>query len=114
MMMHSPIQDTKLKELINRIPSLAGVQNISLLNGGLTNKNYRLDTATNSYVMRLGSEKGSLLGINRDNERVNTGRASLAGIGPDMIYSGPDENVLVLRWIEAKTLHANDFHVQPG
>ncbi|MEO6962044.1 MAG: choline kinase family protein [Puia sp.] len=114
MMMHSQIQDTKLNELINRIPSLAGVQNISLLNGGLTNKNYRLDTAGGSYVIRVGSEKISLLGINRHNERVNTGRASQVGIGPEVIYSGPDENVLVLRWIEAKTLHADDFHVQPG
>ncbi|MDP4129063.1 MAG: choline kinase family protein [Bacteroidota bacterium] len=112
--MHSMIRDSELRTMMDRIPCLAAVENIRVLNGGLTNKNYRIDTTSDSYVMRVSSGKGDLLGINRENERVNTLRAHQAGIGPEVIHSSPDEQILLLRWVEAETLHASDFHSQPG
>src|SRR6266568_7763963 len=83
------------------------------LGGGLTNRNYRVDTATGTYVMRVSEKKSSLLGINRENEKVNTELAHRAGVGASLIDSLSEESVLVISWIYAKTLHAPDIHSQP-
>jgi len=111
--MASLMDDANLKTLIAKISWLADATNISRLHGGLTNKNYRIDTPTNSYVMRVSDRATSLLGIDRTNERINTLRAFQAGVGAAVIDSLPEENVLVISWIEAKTLRAEDLHSQP-
>ena len=112
--MESLMQDSKLTSLRLRIPALANAISIIPLEGGLTNTSYRIDTKTNKYVMRICNEAGSFLGIDRDHERTNTQRAHEAGVGPAVIDALPDENVLVLNWIEANTLQAKDFQSQPG
>jgi thiamine kinase-like enzyme len=111
--MNSLMQDSGLIALCRRIPALADAVNIRALEGGLSNKNYRIDTATNSYVMRVGAAGQELLGIDRVNEIINTHSAWRAGVGPAVIDSLPDEQVLVLGWIDAKTLHATDLQTQP-
>ena len=75
------LQDSKLYELTARIPALANAANITALGGGLTNRNYRVDTATGTYVMRVSERKSSLLGIDRENEKVNMELAHRAGVG---------------------------------
>lgn len=107
------IQDTRLKELISRLPIFENLQKFTPLGGGLTNTNYRVDTLTGSYVMRVSNSSTGLLGINRDHERVNTMKAGEAGIGAKVVDALVNENVLVLNWIEAKTLHAGDLHNNP-
>src|SRR5689334_18809075 len=64
--------------------------------------------------MRVSEKESSLLGIDRENEKVNTLLAHRAGVGAALIDSLPRENVLVISWIDAKTLHASDIHAQPG
>ena len=49
--------------------------------------------------------------IDRNNERINTARAHMSGVGPRVIDCLPEENVLLIEWIEAKTLHAADFEI---
>ncbi|MEJ0103397.1 MAG: choline/ethanolamine kinase family protein [Bacteroidota bacterium] len=107
------IQDSRLSALIAKIPALAGTENITALRGGLTNMNYRIDTATGAYMMRVSDTSTNLLGINRENERVNSARAHKAGVGPSVIGSLPDENVLLISWINAETLHAADIQSRP-
>ena len=111
--MISLIQDSTLNALISRIPALANAVIISALEGGLTNRNYRIDTIDNSYVLRISGAGGNLLGINRENERTNTRRAHQAGVGPIVVDSLPEENVLLIAWIDAKTLHAEDLQSHP-
>jgi len=107
------LQDSKLYELTARLPVLANAKNIMALGGGLTNRNYRVDTSTGSYVVRVGEKKSALLGINRKNESVNTELAHRAGVGAALIESLHEENILVISWIEAKTLCAPDIHSHP-
>lgn len=107
------IQDTRLNDLVSRIPVFENVENITPLGGGLTNMNYRVDTPAGIYVMRVSDSKSGLLGINRENERINTMKANEAGVGAAVIDSLLKENVLVINWIDAKTLHAEDIHTQP-
>jgi thiamine kinase-like enzyme len=108
--MSSLMQDSRLIDLRKQIPVLANLKEITLLSGGLTNRNYRCDTAQGKYVMRIAEPSANLLGINRESERINSIRAHLAGVGPPILDSLPLENVLIFGWIEGKTLHA--IHLQ--
>ena len=106
------MQDSRLSSIITRIPVLTNAIDIAPVAGGLTNVNYRVDTPTETYFLRVGDTVGGLLGIDRENERINTDRAHQAGVGAAVIDSLPMENVLVMAWIEAKTLHAEDIRSQ--
>ncbi|HRH50141.1 MAG TPA: choline/ethanolamine kinase family protein [Panacibacter sp.] len=111
--MNSLLNDARLTELRKKIPALADATNIVALEGGLTNINYRVETPSGIYVMRVSDKATHLLGINRENESVNTARAHKSGVGAAMIDFLSNEKVLVISWIEAKTLHAADFQKQP-
>ncbi|MES1219912.1 MAG: LPS biosynthesis choline kinase, partial [Bacteroidota bacterium] len=91
--MNSLMQDPRLKSIRAQVPALADATNITALGGGLTNMNYRVDTPNGIYMMRVSDTATNLLGINRDNEKVNTERACKAGVGPAVIDSLPAENV---------------------
>lgn len=108
------IQDARLKDIVSRIPVFENLQSIVPLDGGLTNMNYKVDTPEGIYVLRVSDSSSSLLGINRENERINTAKAHEAGVGAALIDSLPEKNVLVLAWIEAKTLHADDIKSSPA
>ena len=111
--MSAETQDLSLNALINRIPVFTDIRAITSLGGGLTNQNYKIDTATNSYVMRVSANTSSVLGINREHERLNTIKASEAGVGAVVVDSLADQNVLVINWIDGKTLHPHDIHNDP-
>lgn len=102
-----------LNSLIAKIPAFATATGIEKLEGGLTNTNYKIVTPACNYFMRVSHNSAHLLGIDRMNERINTERANQAGVGPAVIDFLPTEKVLVIEWINAKTLHAADFQTQP-
>jgi thiamine kinase-like enzyme len=110
--MNAVMIESRVSQLITQIPALTGATKVTAL-GGLTNRNYRVDTSSNTYVMRVSNVASALLGINRNNERINTDRAHQSGVGAAIIDSLPNENVLVMQWIEAKTLHAADLQSEP-
>ena len=110
--MPSLIHDSKLSTLRAKIPVLASATRITPL-GGLTNVNYRVDTPGGTFVLRVSQPVTASLGINRENERVNTERAYRAGVGAALVDSLAAENALVIRWIEADTLHAANLQLQP-
>jgi thiamine kinase-like enzyme len=107
--MSALIQDPVLKAVIDRMPVLANMTNISFLEGGLTNKNYRVSTREGDYVLRISDCEPGLLNINRENEIVNSGLAWQAGVAPAVLGSIVDEGVLLISWINARTLHATDM-----
>src|SRR4030095_3595672 len=103
------IEDEKLAAIFAQFPILENAISMQPLGGGLTNKNYRIKTNQDTYVLRISEPSSSLLLIDRNNERINTDRAHKSGIGPRVIDCLPEENVLLIEWIEAKTLHASDL-----
>jgi thiamine kinase-like enzyme len=107
------IDDPRLARLIARIPVLEKARSAIPVGGGLTNMNYRIDTDSNIYMMRVSDTRPSLLTIDRENEMINTSRAHEAGVGAAVIDSLPEENVLVISWINAETLHSSDFRSRP-
>lgn len=87
-----------------RVPSLRGARQVSALPGGLTNQNFKVVTDTGVYVARVWSDGGELLGINREYEFRNSVIAARAGVGAPVIEYRPLERVLVLGFIEGRTL----------
>jgi thiamine kinase-like enzyme len=55
------------------------------LDGGITNRNFRVRTAEGDFVVRVFGEKSSALGIDRSAERAATEAAAHAGVGPELI-----------------------------
>jgi thiamine kinase-like enzyme len=91
--------------LLARVPSLAGTpRQVSVLSGGLTNQNYKVTTPDGVFVARVLSKGGELLGIDREHEYRNSVIAAAAGIGAPVIEFRPEDRVLVLGFIEGRTL----------
>jgi aminoglycoside phosphotransferase (APT) family kinase protein len=77
-----------VEEAIARIPLWKDATDleVSLLRGGMTNHNYRVDVGGKSYVLRISGDKTELLGINRDYEYRTQLIASELGIAPETVY----------------------------
>jgi thiamine kinase-like enzyme len=69
------------------------------LEGGVTNRNYRVRFGGRDCVVRLPGKDTDLLGIDREAERVASAAAAALGIGPEVVASEP---CLVTRFIEAR------------
>src|SRR6266516_7512016 len=103
-----------LDALFGQIPSLAGrPRSVTELPGGLTNRNFKIITPNGSFVARVASGGSELLAIDRQNEYRNSVRAAAAGVGAPVIEYQPSVNVLVLRFLEGRTLTNADV-AEPG
>ena len=73
-----------LEQAIARVPFLKDAKNLktSLLTGGITNRNYRIDLDGKSYMLRITGEKTDLLGIKRDIEYAANLEAGRLGVAP--------------------------------
>ena len=102
-----------LAALFDQVPSLAGPpRSVQRLPGGLTNRNYKVTTPAGTFVARVFSGGGAL-DINRDHEHRNTAAAAAAGAGPPVIDYQPGLGVLVIGYVEGRTLTDADVQA-PG
>jgi thiamine kinase-like enzyme len=100
----------ELDQVLDEIPLLADPsRTVSLLAGGLTNSNYRVDTSSGSYHVRRWSDDTGLLAIDRDNEYHNSVRAAQAGVGAGVLAYLPEHNTMVMEWIDGRTLSAAEL-----
>jgi len=96
--------------VLARIPRLSGrVREVSELPGGLTNTNYKVTCDDGAYVVRVSSKDAGLLAIDRENEVHNSRAAAAAGVGAGVVDYLPDEGVLVLEYIEGRTIDAAEL-----
>jgi thiamine kinase-like enzyme len=93
-----------VEEAIAHIPAWKDAQDlkVSLLSGGITNHNYRVDVGGESFVLRMPGEKTKLLGINREYECRTQTIAAEQGIAPEVIYFQEPEGYLVTRFITGR------------
>jgi thiamine kinase-like enzyme len=82
------------------------------LDGGITNRNYRVRLGAIDYMVRLPGKDTSLLGIDRDAERIANERAAALGIAPAVAAAGGD--YLVTRFIECRPATAVELAGDPG
>lgn len=108
--MSSRLTDEQLDVLFDQIGLLAGrPRRLVQLSGGLTNRNVKITTPDGVYVARCVDTAANLLGIDRDREHHNSVAAEQAGVGARVLDYRPDLGVLLLSYIEGKTLENHDF-----
>ncbi len=108
--MSSRLTDEQLDGLFDQMPLLAGhPRQLEELSGGLTNRNVKITTPDGIYVARCVDTGRNLLGIDRDREHFNSVAAEQAGVGAPVLDYRPDLGVLLLGYLDGKTLSNKDF-----
>ena len=74
------------------------------LDGGITNRNFRLDWRGERFVLRVGGHNTQLLGIDRGREHTASRIAGTLGIGAEVVWTDAARDVMVTRFIEGPTL----------
>ncbi len=89
------------------IAALAGrPRTVTALPGGLTNRNYRVRTATDDVVVRISPPTTGLLAVDRDAEHHNSIAAAAAGVGAPVLDYQPGRGVLVVEFIPDAVTYA--------
>jgi thiamine kinase-like enzyme len=103
-----------LTTTLDRIPALAGApRDVTVLTGGLTNKNYRIATAERCYVARMPSSHSALLAIDREAEYRNSLAAARSGVAPAVVAYLPADadglgSLLLIEWVHGRTWSSAD------
>jgi len=79
------------------------------LDGGITNRNYRLRWGGRDCVLRLPGKDTALLGIDRRAEWAATTAAAAAGVGPEPVAFEPRLGCLVTAFIEGRPVTAEEL-----
>jgi thiamine kinase-like enzyme len=99
----------ELDALFDRTASLATrPRTVEELPGGLTNRNYKVTTPDGAFVARISAAGTDLLAIDRDSEYRNSVAAAAAGAGAPVIEYRPQDSMLVIGYIEGRTLRNAD------
>lgn len=95
-----------IEGLIRRVPLWQNEQDLSYspLGGGITNHNFKVDTAAGSYVLRIAGTNTGMLGIDRQNEYAASKLAGDLNIAPEVIYFIEPEGYLVTRFVTGEPL----------
>ena len=100
--------------LCDRIAVLRGrAVEVTELAGGLTNRNYKVTTGDEAYVVRISGSGSGALAIDRDDEYRNSVVAAASGVGAPVIDYLPEDSVLVIGFLEGRTFSDDDFG-RPG
>jgi thiamine kinase-like enzyme len=83
------------------------------LDGGITNRNYRVRAGGRDIVVRLPGKDTELLGIDRAAERDATRAAAATGVGPDVVAWLADPPCLVTAFISGRPLRAEELCAPP-
>ena len=74
------------------------------LDGGITNRNFRVSMGGRDYVIRVPGKDTSLLGIDRGTERDSGELAARLGIAPGIAAMLTDPPCLVTEFVEGETM----------
>ena len=103
-----------IEEAVQKIDDWRGKSiSIQPLSGGLTNSNYKVEADGTPYFVRVPGESTQLLAIDRDNEYHNTKAAAKAGVAPKVLYYLPEYCVMVLEFLDGKTMSKDSLNA-PG
>lgn len=100
--------EKKFGSLLDKIPIFENRINLCELSGGITNRNIKVTTDDHKYVARISSNRSSLLSIDRQAEFENSKIAAIHGIGAQVHEYHPKHGLLVIEFLEGRTLSAND------
>jgi thiamine kinase-like enzyme len=102
--MHEEISFPELTEAVARLSALLGPRQgaVLALEGGITNRNFRVNFGGTDYVVRLPGKDTGLLGINREAERLATKKAAELRLGPRVAAMLDQPPCLVTWFVESR------------
>jgi thiamine kinase-like enzyme len=102
-----------IDEVVNKIDDWKGKKvSIYPLSGGLTNTNFKVEVNGVPHFVRVPGESTELLAIDRNNEYHNTKAAADAGVAPKVLYHLPEYNVMVIEFLNGKTMSKDSLNEQ--
>jgi thiamine kinase-like enzyme len=96
----------ELTEVVARLSALLGPREGSVvqLDGGITNRNFRVNFGGTDYVVRLPGKRTALLGIDRASECIANKAAAELGIAPRVATLLEDPSCLVTAFISGREM----------
>ena len=100
-----------LSPILKRIPQFASAQSpeIKELTGGITNRNYKITVDGESFVLRLGGNETTYLGIDRNTEYECSRLAAQIGVAPEPIAFLAPEGFILARFISGKGIPTEEI-----
>ncbi len=100
--------DELVAAAIEAVPELRGADSVERL-AGLTNTNFKVESPAGTFVVRIDAPDCDVLDIDRESELANCAAASAAGVGAPFVAWLPTERVLIMRFLEGRTLTPEDL-----
>jgi thiamine kinase-like enzyme len=109
--MHEEISIPEVTEAVARLSALLGPRQggVLPLEGGITNRNFRVNFGGTDYVVRLPGKNTDLLGIDREAERLATKQAAELGLGPAVAAMLDQPRALVTCFVESREVTAAEL-----
>ena len=100
-----------IEQILQRIPDfvLSEEAVIAELTGGITNKNYKITSDGESFVLRLGGHETKYLGIDREVEYECSRLAAQIGLAPEPIAFIAPEGFILARFVSGKGISAEEI-----
>jgi thiamine kinase-like enzyme len=103
-----------IEDAVSKIKDWKGKDiDIQSLSGGLTNSNFKVIVDGTPCFLRVPGVSTELLAIDRNNEYHNSKAAAEAGVGPQVLYHLPEYNVMVLKFLDGRTMSKDSLNA-PG
>jgi thiamine kinase-like enzyme len=109
--MEGAVTIPELTEAVARLSALLGPREgtVVQLEGGITNRNFRVTFAGTDYVLRLPGKRTDLLGIDRGAECVATKAAAELGFAPRVVTLMEDPSCLVTTFVHGEHVEAGEL-----
>jgi thiamine kinase-like enzyme len=109
--MHEEITIPELTEVVARVTALLGPRQGSVvqLEGGITNRNFRVNFGGTDYVVRLPGKRTEILGIDRTAECIANKAAAGLGMAPGVAAMFEEPSCLVTLFIDGREMTADEL-----
>ena len=101
----------ELTEVVARLAALLGPRDgtVVQLEGGITNRNFRVNFGGTDYVVRLPGKRTQLLGIDREAECIANKAAAELGIAPKVAALLSEPSALVTAFVSGREMRADEL-----
>jgi thiamine kinase-like enzyme len=101
----------ELTQVVARVAALLGPREgtVVQLEGGITNRNFRVTFGGTDYVLRLPGKRTELLGIDREAECIATKAAAGLGFAPRVVTLLEDPSCLVTTFVPGEHVDAAEL-----
>lgn len=101
----------ELTEVVARLAALLGPREgtVVQLEGGITNRNFRVNFGGTDYVVRLPGKRTALLGIDREAECIANKAAAELGIAPKVAALLSQPSALVTAFVSGREMRADEL-----